>query len=396
MIAILLGPVYLLANYYLLRRVMGWVKAWFPFFRTARHWALPVAVQAFLACSIVIAFFLPEGRARRVMKLIGNYWLGVLLYVLLAVIAADLLRLLLGYVLPFKHIFVTTQMHRIAGCLCAAAILVTSVSGVINARVVRVTPYEITVNKSAGSMESMKVVLLADLHLGYNVGLAQMERMVARVNEQDADAVVIAGDIFDNAWEAVEEPEQIAAVLRGIRSRYGVYAAYGNHDIEEPILAGFTFRSDGKKQSSPEMDAFLASANIRLLRDEAVLLGGEVYLYGRPDAQRPGRGVEVRKTPAELVEGLDAGKPILVLDHQPRELEALAAAGVDVDLCGHTHDGQMFPGNLTVRLFWENACGCLRVGSMHSIVTSGVGLFGPNMRVATRAEICPITIRFAE
>ena len=64
MIAILLAPVYLLANYYLLRRVMGWVKAWFPFFRTARHWALPVAVQAFLACSIVIAFFLPEGRAQ--------------------------------------------------------------------------------------------------------------------------------------------------------------------------------------------------------------------------------------------------------------------------------------------------------------------------------------------
>ena len=91
---------------------------------------------------------------------------------------------------------------------------------------------------------------------------------------------------------------------------------------------------------------------------------------------------------------LDTGKPILVLDHQPRELEELAAAGVDVDLCGHTHDGQMFPGNLTVRLFWENACGCLRVGSMHSIVTSGVGLFGPNMRVATRAEICPITIHF--
>ena len=64
MIAILLAPVYLLANYYLLRRTMGWVKAWFPFFRTVRHWVLPVAVQVFLACSIVIAFFLPEGRAR--------------------------------------------------------------------------------------------------------------------------------------------------------------------------------------------------------------------------------------------------------------------------------------------------------------------------------------------
>ena len=451
MLAFLLAPFYLLFNLYLFRRIMGWVRAWFPWFRKRKHWAVSAALYAFFALSFVLAFPLPAGRLKRALMLIGNYWLGVLLYLLLAVLLADGLRLLLVHGLKLRSLR-SARMHRIAGCLCAAAILVTSVGGVINARVVRVTPYEITVNKSAGSMESMKVVLLADLHLGYNVGLAQMERMVARVNEQGADAVVIAGDIFDNAWEAVEEPEQIAAVLRGIRSRYGVYAVYGNHDIEEPILAGFTFRSDGKKQSSPEMDAFpasanrrlrrdeavlrgirsrygvyavygnhdieepilagftfrsdgkkqsspetdafLASANIRLLRDEAVLLGGEVYLYGRPDAQRPGRGVEVRKTPAELVEGLDTDKPILVLDHQPRELEELAAAGVDVDLCGHTHDGQMFPGNLTIRLLWENACGYLRMGSMHSIVTSGVGLFGPNMRVATRAEICPITIHF--
>ena len=269
MLAFLLAPFYLLFNLYLFRRIMGWVRAWFPWFRKRKHWAVSAALYAFFALSFVLAFPLPAGRLKRALMLIGNYWLGVLLYLLLAVLLADGLRLLLVHGLKLRSLR-SARMHRIAGCLCAAAILVTSVGGVINARIVRVTPYEITVNKSAGSMESMKVVLLADLHLGYNVGLAQMERMVARVNEQGADAVVIAGDIFDNAWEAVEEPEQIAAVLRGIRSRYGVYAVYGNHDIEEPILAGFTFRSDGKKQSSPEMDAFLASANIRLLRDEGL------------------------------------------------------------------------------------------------------------------------------
>lgn len=94
-----------------------------PVFSNGAPLGAAVAVQVFLVCSIVIAFFLPEGRARRVMKLIGNYWLGVLLYVLLAIVAADLLRLLLGYALPFKHIFITTKMHRIAGCLCALAIL---------------------------------------------------------------------------------------------------------------------------------------------------------------------------------------------------------------------------------------------------------------------------------
>ena len=338
MIAILLAPVYLLANFYLLRRVMGWVKAWFPFFRTARHWALPVAVQAFLACSIVIAFFLPEGRLRRVMKLIGNYWLGVLLYVLLAVIAADLLRLLLGYVLPFKHIFITTKMHRIAGCVCALAIFAASVWGVINARIIHVTPYDVTVDKTVEGMSEMKVVLVADLHLGYNIGEKQMQQMVNRINEQDADLVVIAGDIFDNEWEAVNEPETIAATLRSIRSKYGVYACYGNHDIEEAVLAGFTFRQSEKKESDPRMDAFLKDANITLLHDEGTLIDGKFYLYGRPDAHRPGRGIETRKTPDEITADMDQSKPIIVLDHQPKELQALADAGVDLDLCGHTAD----------------------------------------------------------
>ena len=394
MLAFLLAPFYLLFNLYLFRRIMGWVRAWFPWFRKRKHWAVPAALYVFFALSFVLAFPLPAGRLKRALMLIGNYWLGVLLYLLLAVLLADGLRLLLVHGLKLRSLR-SARMHRIAGCLCAAAILVTSVGGVINARVVRVTPYEITVNKSAGSMESMKVVLLADLHLGYNVGLAQMERMVARVNEQGADAVVIAGDIFDNAWEAVEEPKQIAAVLRGIRSRYGVYAVYGNHDIEEPVLAGFTFRQSEKKESDPRMDEFLKDANITLLRDEGMLIDGKFYLYGRPDAHRPGRGIETRKTPAEITAGLDKDKPIIVLDHQPKELQELADAGVDVDLCGHTHDGQMFPGNLTIKLMWENACGYLQKGKMHNIVTSGVGLFGPNMRVGTKAEICPITIYFA-
>jgi predicted phosphodiesterase len=186
------------------------------------------------------------------MKLIGNYWLGVLLYVLLAVIAADLLRLLLGYVLPFKHIFVTTQMHRIAGCVCALVILIASIWGVVNARIIHVTPYDVTVDKTVEGMDEMKVVLVADLHLGYNIGEKQMQQMVDRINEQDADLVVIAGDIFDNEWEAVEAPETIAATLRSIRSKYGVYACYGNHDIEEPVLAGFTFRQSEKLQQHVE------------------------------------------------------------------------------------------------------------------------------------------------
>ena len=286
-------------------------------------------------------------------------------------------------------------MHRIVGCVCALVILAVSVWGVINARIIHVTPYEVTVSKAVENMDEMKIVLVADLHLGYNIGEKQMRQMVERINEQNADLVVIAGDIFDNEWEAVNEPAALAGTLRGIRSKYGVYACYGNHDIEEPVLVGFTFHQNEKKESDPCMDEFLKNANITLLHDEGALIDGKFYLYGRADAHRPGRGIEKRKTPGEITAGMDKDKPIIVLDHQPKELQALADAGVDLDLCGHTHNGQMFPGNLTIKLMWENACGYLQKGQMHNIVTSGVGLFGPDMRVGTTAEICPITIHFA-
>ncbi len=219
--------------------------------------------------------------------------------------------------------------------------------------------------------------------------------MVERINAEEPDLVVIAGDIFDNEYEALEDPEELIDIFKGIKSRYGVYACYGNHDISEKILAGFTFGGNGQeKQSDIRMDEFLDKAGVTLLRDESVLIADSVYLYGRPDRQRPGRGIDKRKTPEEITEGMDLSKPIFVIDHQPKELQELADAGVDLDLCGHTHDGQMFPGNLTVRLMWENACGYLKKDDMHNIVTSGVGVFGPDMRVGTIAEICSVTVKF--
>lgn len=444
MTAIFLAPVYILVNVYIFWRVTGWLKVGFPALRTRGGVLASAAVYSFFALSFLIAFLMPpQAAACRVMKQIGNYWLGVLLYMILIIVVADVTRLVLLHILHIdRKKLCTPRIRRIVGRACMVLILAVSVLGVVNAGIVRTTPYEITVNKQAGKMDSLKVVLAADLHLGYNIGVRQMQKMVEKINEQDADLVVFAGDIFDNEWDAVEKPDEIAEILRGIRSKYGVYACYGNHDVEEPILAGFTFGGSESKQSSTEMDAFLEQANIRLLQDEGVLIDGSFYLYGRPDAQRPGAAAasagaaeaiapaavaaatagtaenegttqevsaqrqqnqtagaagaagHARLTPDEITQGMDKSKPILVIDHQPRELAELAAAGVDVDLCGHTHDGQIFPANIIVNLTWENAYGYLKEGKMHNIVTSGVGLFGPNMRVGTKAEICPITIRF--
>lgn len=395
MIALYLAPVYLLVNGYLLFRILKWAGICTPIFQKRPVRIVVSSVYAFFVFSIPIAFVMPAGQARRIMKLISNDWLGVLLYLVMAVIICEIIRLVLCLARrkSIRKIH-SSKFFAAVGAVCAVVVIVFSIWGIVNARMIRVTPYEVAVDKPAGDLDSLDVVLIADLHLGYNIGITHMTKMVELINEQDADLVVVAGDIFDNEYEALENPKELAKILNGIKAKYGVYACYGNHDIQEPILAGFTFGGEDGKSSSQEMDQFMEKANIRLLQDEAVFIHDSFYLYGRPDYERPGMGDDERKTPEEITAGLDLTKPVIVMEHEPRELAELADAGVDVDLCGHTHDGQMFPGNLTIDLAWENAYGYLKKDQMHNIVTSGVGLFGSNMRVGTRAEICPITIHF--
>ncbi|MXP76387.1 metallophosphoesterase [Lachnospiraceae bacterium WCA-9-b2] len=395
MLAILLSPLYVLVNAYIIRWIIRWLSTCRHEFRRFRSRLIVSMVYLFFASAMGVGFFLPSGGVKRFFVKIGNYWLGVLLYTILVVGAADVIHVLLKRSKKINQEKLRSfKVFVASGIICAVGIAVLSIWGMVNAGNIRTTKYEAVIDKKAGNLKQMKVVMAADLHMGYNIGCEHIQKMVEKINAQEPDLVVFAGDIFDNEYEALEDPKKLIDILKGIKSKYGVYACYGNHDIKEKILAGFTFGGSQKKESDIRMDEFLKEAGITLLRDESVLIGDSVYLYGRPDRQRPGRDIKTRKTPEEITAGMDLSKPVFVIDHQPKELQELADAGVDLDLCGHTHDGQVWPGNLTIRLMWENACGYLKKGDMHNIVTSGVGIFGPNMRVGTIAEICSVTVKF--
>ncbi len=173
-------------------------------------------------------------------------------------------------------------------------------------------------------------------------------KMKKIIDRMQPDLIIYAGDIFDNDFDAIDKPGEIAAVFRSLSSTYGSYACWGNHDIDEVILAGFTFNSGSAATTSdPRMDQFLVDANIRLLKDETVLINDSFYLIGRLDASCRQKSGIIRKTAAELIRPLDASRPVIVIDHQPSELSELAAADADLVLSGHTHDGQLFPGNIT-------------------------------------------------
>ena len=143
----------------------------------------------------------------------------------------------------------------------------------------------------------------------------------------------------------------------------------------------------------PEVDEFAKKAGITILQDESTVVAGDITLIGRCDATKTNSD-SPRASIAELTSEADRSKPVICVDHQPSELQEKADAGVDLDLCGHTHDGQIFPGNLTINLFWDNAYGLLKVDDMYSIVTSGVGVWGPAMRVGTDGEIAVVNVNF--
>lgn len=398
MLAIFLAPIYILLNIYVLRWGYLWIGNCHHLFQSRIFRIILTVIYTLIALTPLTGFLIRKPAfLHRILKITSNYFLGIFMYILMVLFSIDVVRLILKYAVHASWIQSRIVFAAVGAC-CICIVIIISFSGIYHAKHIKVTPYKITVDKSAPDMDCLKIVLLADTHFGYNSGAVHAQEIVDKINEQNPDLVCIAGDIFDNEYDAVREPEKISEILRTIRSKYGVYACWGNHDLNEPILAGFTFKhkkEDSKQLKDPRMKRFLQNSNIQLLEDEAVLIDNSFYVVGRKDASLIEKIEEKRKTPAQLTQKLDKDKTIIVIDHQPKELQDIADAGVDLDLCGHTHDGQTFPGNFTVKFLWENPCGYLQKGSMHNIVTSGSGVWGPAMRVGTDSEICTINLIFS-
>lgn len=395
MIFLFLLPFYLGVSSYMMFRFFYWMKHCNHRFNWLRFKVPFAVVYLFMALSPVIAFLLPKSAVAIVIRRISTYWIGIMLYSLLYVVLFDLLRLIAKHT-KLKNTLLFSRGSVISiGSVVVACAVATCLYGIFNARNIKVNEYSVTVNKSCGSDKHLKAVLVADLHMGYAIGVDHITNMVEKINAQDPDIVIIAGDIFDNSYDGMDDPEGIKAQLKSIKSKYGVYAVYGNHDIDEKILMGFTFDWGGKQLHSEKMTNFMKECDIKLINDESVLINDEFYLVGRRDTDKPGTEDGTRAEISELTKDLDKTKPIFVLSHEPDELQKTADAGADIDFSGHTHDGQLFPGNLTIGLFWENPCGMIKKDNMYSIVTSGVGVYGTFMRVGTDAEICSVDIDFA-
>ena len=396
MLALILSPFYVAIIYWVCRRWYKFISALNIKNKRLDFWLKHFSWSMFLLTIFIgLAFILPEDNfLRRPLFKIGAYWLGISLYLILYVALIDLLRWI------YSKVFKDKYNDFYARTICALLIIVltgvTSIYGIINAKIVRTTEYEITINKDGGNFKEMTIAMFGDSQFGYNIGEYHLKQAVDIINKNDVDIVCVVGDIFDNQYSAIKNPDKLIDLFNQIKSKYGMYAVLGNHDVEEPILCGFTFNDDDikNKLASKEMLDFIRKSGMVLLYDENVIINNSVNLYGRADQERPNLGNITRKESGDLFKEVDVSKPIMVLDHEPREYDELEKAGVDLMMAGHTHDGQLWPTKIATDIIWENPYGLWVKNAFHAITTSGLGLFGPNMRVGTIAEVCIIHVKF--
>jgi hypothetical protein len=310
---------------------------------------------------------------------IGSYWLAAMAYFLLFLLLIDLSRLIFEIlpVLPADTL-ATIRAHQhwfFSGIIGAVAVLL--VIGHWNAATPRLKPIEIRIAKWFNGGQPLKVVVASDIHLGTIIGRKRLDRIVETINGLNPDLVLFPGDIVDEDLGPVIR-ENLGESLRSIKSRDGVFAVTGNHEY----IGG-----------ADAACRYLEEHSITILRDATVSLPSGLQLVGREDRARRQFTGMLRKSLQELMLGVDTTRPVILLDHQPFGLDEAVRAGVDLQLSGHTHHGQIWPFNYITKAIYELSWGYLRVGTTHIYVSSGVGTWGPPIRLGNSPEIVMITLR---
>lgn len=354
-------------NYYVFYR--AWTVI--PTSNLARICLIVLAV--ILVGSLLLTFLLGEHLpicVTSVMYKIGTSWFFIFLYFLIFNLLTDLIRA--TRLIPKDTLNHYTHDNWLSFALMVGFVGLLMLCGYLKYRIKERVEVPITIAKSLGEgQQPLKIVAISDMHLGYNIGKKELQNWITIINKENPDVVVIAGDIIDNSLRPVLA-DSLADDLRNIKSKYGVYAVLGNHDY----MAGV----DG-------VTKFLKESNIKLLKDQSVLVDSIFYLIGRDDKTNPNR-----KSLDQLMFGMDNTKPVILLDHQPYHLEEAEQNGVDMQFSGHTHRGQVWPISLITDAIYEDSYGAIKKGDTNVYVSSGIGIWGGKFRIGTQSEYVVINL----
>jgi predicted MPP superfamily phosphohydrolase len=339
---------------YTVAHVYFWWRLILPL--SSPGWQVGTVILALLAPTFPIIMRVRSRFSReggRPWLLLGYIWFGFTIYLLLTALAS--------------HLAVAFGADRSTaaqiGLVAAVAIVLGGLANVaIGPRVRRVR-----VRLEKLPVASYTIAHLTDVHIGSLIGREFAETLVRRVNALSPDLIVITGDLIDGRLSELREHIE---PLRDLRARDGVFAVTGNHEYYWNI--------------EPWLE-HIHSLGMRVLRNEHVTVGNAIDLAGVDDASY---GEDVPRA----VAGRDPNLPLVLLAHHPRTVARAMEHGVDLQLSGHTHGGQLLPWGWLARLWDPLVSGLRRFGNTWLYVSDGTGFWGPPIRVGTRCEIAAITL----
>ena len=311
---------------------------------------------------------------------VGSFWLAAMAYFFLIILCIDLLRLI-NFIVPYFPSIITNnlaQTRQVTVVSVFVIVTVTVFAGYLNARTPSVKTLELTIPKNAHGIKSLNIAMASDIHLGTLVSKSHLEEIVKDINALNPDLVLLPGDVVDEDLGPVIR-QNLGETLRSIRSKYGVFAITGNHEYiggVEPACR------------------YLTEHGIVMLRDSCVEIAGSFTLVGREDRSLRQFEGKRRKPLEEIMASVDKTLPIILMDHQPFQLDEAVKNGVDLQLSGHTHHGQLWPFNYITEKVYELSWGYLKKGNTHFYVSCGAGTWGPPVRTGNTPEIMNVRVRF--
>ncbi|MDR1402105.1 MAG: metallophosphoesterase [Tannerellaceae bacterium] len=342
-------------------------------------WRIPYAALFGMELLVYFAGFffhksLPDAVMVSILYFCGT-WYVCLLYFTIALLAIEIIRLS-NRIRRWYPAWLTSHWAQVKLGLFFAVIagvtglMIHAYRAVMNPAV---THLHITIPKGTGRLDSLKVVMMSDLHIGEIIRKKQVEKFVSLSNAQRPDVVVLAGDLMDYESRFAEQMHAEYDLQR-LYAPLGVYAILGNHEYRANRYAKLNW---------------IRKTGAALLIDSVVLIDHSCYLIGRDDYIN-----KKRKPLHALTKGLDPEKPKILLDHQPWTFAEASMNGVSLGLYGHTHYGQLWPYPLLMKFIYECPYGYYRKGNSQFYVSSGIGVAGPPYRVGTVSEMAVLHIQF--
>ena len=344
-----------------------------------------IGICTFSASAYLIARFLQRiypSVLVDVMTWVGSFWIAAMVYFLVAVLLIDLVRLIIYFIPGFS-------LSSLPGYLHLKAWLMAGIIGLVGLVLVvghyfavhpRIVNLDLTINKKAGTRKSLNAVMVSDVHFGTIIGKNRVTKLVNQLNSLHPDIILFAGDLVDEDLGPVIR-QNLGENLTNLKAPLGVWAITGNHEYiggAEPAVK------------------YLQDHGIRFLRDEVVLVDSSFFLAGREDRDSKRFSSVKRLSVEELLAKADLSYPVILMDHQPFELGKAAAAGADLQLSGHTHNGQFWPFNYITNAIFEVSHGYKKIGNTHFYVSTGYGSWGPPVRLGARPEIVQLKLHFGE